>query len=113
MTEQHEIEVTGDDLMLEESEFDTLFREAEASDIYVPNWVNKPFSRLYKFAYLQVKKDEDSIGMSSANRTKLIKGLMEMYYKKILENSQVEEEPGMTGLAVEGEPSFPVTNTIT
>lgn len=71
-----------------ESNFDVLFKECQELDVYVPNWVNKRFSNLYKFAYLQVKKDEGCQGMSSANRTKLIKNLMEMYFKKIVENSQ-------------------------
>lgn len=71
-----------------ESNFDVLFKECQELDVYVPNWVNKRFSNLYKFAYLQVKKDEGCQGMSSANRTKLIKNLMEMYFKKIVENAQ-------------------------
>jgi hypothetical protein len=88
MQEQHDsVEVTEG-----ETEFEKLYAEAVELDVYIPNWVNKRFSNLYKFAYLQLKKDSDSVGMSAANRTKIIKGLMEMYYKKILENAQVSKE---------------------
>lgn len=69
------------------SEFDKLYEEAENLDVYIPTWVNKGFERLYKFAYLQVKKDKGCNGMSSTQRRKLIMGLMNMYYKKIVDNS--------------------------
>jgi hypothetical protein len=89
MSELNSVESIGSfDLEQSESNFDVLFKECQELNIYIPNWVNKRFSNLYKFAYLQVKKDEGCHGMSSANRTKLIKNLMEMYFKKIVENAQ-------------------------
>ena len=51
-----------------ESEFDKLFNEAQELDVYIPTFVPKGYERLYKFAYLQVKKDPGCKGMSSAGR---------------------------------------------
>jgi hypothetical protein len=94
MQEQHE---NNTDL---ESEFEALFAEAKALDVHIPSWVPKPYGNLYKFAYLQVKKDKGCEGMSARKRTDLITGLMNMYHKKIMENT-FEKEPVQTGLAVE------------
>lgn len=95
MQEQHE-----NNTQVEDSEFDRLYAEAQELDVHIPTWVTKGFDRLYKFAYIQVKKDPGCQGMSSAGRRKLITGLMNMYYKKITENT-FEQGPVQTGLAVE------------